>query len=93
MIPAFDRAVELMPNSALAINNRGYGYFVKKDFSLAIQDHIRAIEIDPNYAEAHYDKSMALNALGKMELAKEALLESRRLRKSGEDTFYRIKMY
>lgn len=93
MIPAFDRAVELMPKSALAINNRGYGHYVKGDFERALRDHIKAIEIDPNYAEAHYDKAMALKALGKRDLAKEALLESRRLNKSGEDTFHEIKMY
>ena len=93
MIPAFDRAVELMPNSALAINNRGYGYYVKGDFYLALRDHMKAVEIDQNYAEAHSDKAMALKALGKKELAKEALLESRRLRKSGEDTFHGIKIY
>lgn len=93
MIPAFDKAVELMPNSALAINNRGYGYYVKEDFDLALKDHTTAVEIDPNYAEAYYDKAMALKALGKRALAKESLLESRRLKQSGEDTFHEIKMY
>ena len=93
MIPSFDRAVDLMPDSALAINNRGYGYFVKGEFQKALDDHIKAVELDPNYAEAHYDKAMALKALGKRDLAKEALLESRRLKKRGEDTFDGVVMY
>jgi tetratricopeptide (TPR) repeat protein len=93
MIPAFDMAVELKPDSALAINNRGYGYYLMGEFEKALQDHIKAIDIDPNYSEAHYDKAMALKALGKRHDAVEALVESRRLKKCGEDTYHGIKMY
>jgi tetratricopeptide (TPR) repeat protein len=93
MIPAFDRAVDLMPDSALAINNRGYGYFMRKEYEQALNDHTKAIQIDPNYAEAHYDKAMALKATGQRRLALASLLEARRLRTSGQDTFHGIKMY
>lgn len=93
MVPAFDRSVELMLNSALAINNRGYCYFVKGEYEFALSDHKKAIEIDPNYAEAHYDKSITLKALGRDKEAQEALSESERLKQSAQDTYYGIKMY
>ncbi|MHA1687078.1 MAG: tetratricopeptide repeat protein [Candidatus Heimdallarchaeaceae archaeon] len=93
MIPAFDRSVELMPDSALAINNRGYGYYVKGEYELALKDHERAVKIDPNYAEAHYDKAMALKALGRDKEAQQALSESERLKQSAQDTYHGIKMY
>lgn len=93
MISAFDKSVELMPDSALAINNRGYAYFVKGEYELALKDHEKAIEIDHNYAEAHYDKSRALNKLGIEKESKESLIESERLKKTKEDTYYDIKMY
>ena len=93
MVLAFDRCVELMPDSALAINNRGYGHFVKGEYELALMDHERAVKIDPNYAEAHYDKSMALKALRRDKEAQEALSESVRLKKSAQDTYHGVKMY
>lgn len=93
MTSAFDKSVELMPNSALAINNRGYSHFLNKNYALALSDHERAITIDPNYAEAHYDKAMALKALGRDKEAQETLLIFETLKKNGEDTYHEIKMY
>ncbi|MBN1275313.1 tetratricopeptide repeat protein [Candidatus Woesearchaeota archaeon] len=93
MIIAFNQAIELMPQSSLAINNRGFGYFIKKDFQNALNDHLVAIEIDPHYAEAHYDKAMALKALGRRDEALKSLKESRMLKKTGKDTYAKTVMY
>lgn len=93
MEQAFNKCVELMPDSALAINNRGYGHYVRGKYELALEDHKRAIEIDPKYAEAHYDRAMALKALGNNRESEEALAESKRLKETQEDTYFGVGMY
>ena len=93
MIPAFTKAVELMSNSALAFNNRGFAYQRLEKWESALKDHEKAVLIDPNYAEAHYDRSMALRKLGRKEEAEESLTESERLKQTGKDTYHDIKIY
>lgn len=59
----FDRAIELMPLSALAWNNRGYALQAAGRFEEALQDHDKAVLLDPSYAEAFQDQGVALNHL------------------------------
>jgi|FLOH01.1.fsa_nt_gi tetratricopeptide (TPR) repeat protein len=93
MITAFEKSIDLMPDSALAINNLGYGYFVMNKFEKALEYHEQAVSIDPNYAEAQYDKAMALRALGRENDAQKALAISDELKSTGKDTYHGINMY
>jgi len=93
MISAFTKSIELMPDSALAINNRGFAFFILGNFEDALKDHEAAINIDPKYAEAHYDKYMALKKMNKRKEATLSLLKFRDLKKRNEDTYYDVRMY
>jgi tetratricopeptide (TPR) repeat protein len=93
MIVAFDKCVSLMPSSALAINNRGYAHYTIGDYDAALADHDYALKLDPNYAEAHFDRSMTLSSLGRAADAESALRESQRLKDKHTDTYTDVKMY
>ena len=49
-IADFDRAIELNPNDAVAIKNRGNAKSSKNDKNGAMADYLRAIELKPNFA-------------------------------------------
>jgi tetratricopeptide (TPR) repeat protein len=44
---------------------KGNEYFYKKEYNNAVQYYDKAIEIDPNYDKAWYNKGLALSYLGK----------------------------
>lgn len=48
---------------------RGNAYYADADYALAIQWYQRAIEIRPDFADAHYRKGVALHRLGRNEEA------------------------
>jgi len=48
---------------------RGYAYAELKEFERAIEDFSKAIELDPNDAEAYYNRGLAYAKLGKYEQA------------------------
>ena len=47
---------ETMHDLAEAYSNRGAAYVNKKDYDRSIADHTKAIELDPNYAAAYYNR-------------------------------------
>ncbi|MEZ4851230.1 MAG: tetratricopeptide repeat protein [Bacteroidia bacterium] len=49
---AFEKAIELKPASASALNNLGVAYYYQKKFDLAIEYSKKAIEIQPYYPDA-----------------------------------------
>src|SRR5437879_3312186 len=44
------------PRNAIAYNNRGIAYRIKDEDDRAIADYTKAIEIDPKYADAYYNR-------------------------------------
>jgi tetratricopeptide (TPR) repeat protein len=48
-----NKAIELVPQLAVAYNNRGVSYSKKGDYNLALQDLNKAIELDPQDAWAY----------------------------------------
>ncbi len=54
-----DQAISIDPNCVEAYFNRGYFYFEKRDYSHAIVDYSKAIELDPKLAMAFEGRAMA----------------------------------
>ena len=46
-------------NHALAYNGRGFAWCDKKDYDKAIADYDEAIRLDPKFASAHFNRSVA----------------------------------
>src|SRR5262249_27778449 len=44
------------PQNSTACNNRGYAHFGKDAYDAAIRDFERAIELEPDYANAHINR-------------------------------------
>ena len=55
VIEAYEKAIELDPNSAGALVNLGTIYFNGRDFARAKGFYEKALEVDPEYALAHFD--------------------------------------
>jgi tetratricopeptide (TPR) repeat protein len=55
VIDAYQKAIELDPNSAGALVNLGTIYFNARKWTEAEQYYQRALEVDPVYALAHFD--------------------------------------
>lgn len=53
------RAMEMAPGYKLIYNERGIAYFELGMFSEAIDDRSSALELDPTYAAAYYNKALA----------------------------------
>ena len=52
------RALGPNPNSAEVFNNRGNAYYNKGEVDRAIRDYNKALDLNPNYAEAYYSRSL-----------------------------------
>jgi tetratricopeptide (TPR) repeat protein len=63
-IAAYDRALRIDPNYALAYNNRGTMRSELGDKQGAIEDFDRALRIDPNLSHAYYNRGLVRKALG-----------------------------
>ena len=68
-IAAYDEAVRLKPNDALAYNNRGVAKNSLGRHEAAIADYNQAIQLKPDYALAYINRGVAKNALGHREAA------------------------
>jgi len=49
---------------AFAFNNRGLGYYTRRDFDHAIADFAQAIRVDPNSAQGYSNRALAHEARG-----------------------------
>lgn len=63
-ITAYNKAIELDPQYAMAYNMRGAAYADLGDFRQAMRDHGKAIELDPQYAAAFSNRGVAHCQLG-----------------------------
>jgi tetratricopeptide (TPR) repeat protein len=62
--PGLRRAIRLIPNSALAILNRGEAHGRRGQPDRAIEDYDQAIRRNPNYAEVFLNRGLAKRANG-----------------------------
>ena len=66
----YSLAIETTVEDAETSLNRGNAYYKKGEYDRAISDYKRALEINPRYAEAYYNKALACEKAG---LTKEAI--------------------
>ena len=59
-------------------------FYNKGDYDAAIADYSRAIEIDPNYAFAYYNRGLAYRRIGNDDAADADAAMSRRLKAEGQ---------
>lgn len=69
MFAAFNRALELDPNSSNALNWQGIAYAYVGDNEKAAALHRRCVEIDPDLAACHSNLAMELLSLGRKDEA------------------------
>jgi tetratricopeptide (TPR) repeat protein len=90
VIEAYQKAVELDPNSAGALVNLGTIYFNAHQWKEAERYYMQAIEVDPDYALAHFDFANLCDERGNHPLALEHYLAALRLSPSYGDAHYNI---
>uniref|UniRef100_UPI003297A476 hypothetical protein n=1 Tax=Salmonella enterica TaxID=28901 RepID=UPI003297A476 len=62
-IHEYTRALELKPNAAVTLKNRGTVYLQMDSFRLAVNDFSLTLRGDPDDGEALYKKGIALASL------------------------------
>ena len=55
-----NKAIELMPEDYEALFCRGWLYAIQGDLDKALADYDQAIKLDPAFAEAHFNRALAL---------------------------------
>ena len=64
-----DRAVHLLPHSAVVLDSRGFLHLRRKEFDKAISDYDAALKIDPKAAWSLYCRGVAKSHMGKPDAA------------------------
>ncbi|GCA71998.1 TPR repeat-containing protein YrrB [Microcystis aeruginosa NIES-2519] len=67
-LAAITQAIDLAPRAAW-YSNRGIIYYKQQKYDLAISDYSKAIEINPNYAQAYVNRGNLYSDLQKYDLA------------------------
>jgi tetratricopeptide (TPR) repeat protein len=80
-IDELTEALAAKPDHVLALNARGYAYYLLRDYKNAMQDLDRAIELNPRYANAYRNRSAARKAMGDAKGAGEDLNRAQQLEK------------
>ncbi|MCX5718354.1 MAG: tetratricopeptide repeat protein [Nitrospirae bacterium] len=82
-----DEALEICPSNAHAWNNKGIYYYVHyKDYQKALDFFNKAIEADPRFGDAWYDKYKAHEALYQEDEADAALAKATEYGISAQET-------
>ncbi|MBD2644553.1 tetratricopeptide repeat protein, partial [Aphanizomenon sp. FACHB-1401] len=68
-VTAYQKAIELDPNYAIAYNNLGNALYYQKKLDGAVTAYQKAIELDPNYAIAYNNLGNALSDQKKLDEA------------------------
>jgi tetratricopeptide (TPR) repeat protein len=68
-IENFDKALDIDPNNALALNKKGLALYNLSKYQEAITWFDKVLEIDPGHVNALYNKGLALGSLSKFQAA------------------------
>lgn len=81
-------ALELAPEDAIALYNRGNFYFRSKDLDRAIADFTEVIRVRPNFALAYMNRGTAYSSQGRLDAALADLNAAEQLRVDNYLIFY-----
>lgn len=90
VIEAYEKAIELDPNSAGALVNLGTIHFNSRDFVKAKQFYEKALEVDPQYALAHFDLANLYDERGDRNKAVEHYQAALRIAPNYADAHYNL---
>ena len=80
-IAELDETLRLDPTLSLAMNARGYAYYLMKDYARALVDFDAAIRLNPNYANAYQNRAAARKRSGNIQGSTEDLALAQTLTK------------
>jgi tetratricopeptide (TPR) repeat protein len=84
----FSHALKVTENNWFIHNSRGSEYIGLANYSEAIKDFNRAIEIKPDYADAFYNRGIAYSKLGQHQRAIENYIKAIHLKPHDSDAYY-----
>jgi tetratricopeptide (TPR) repeat protein len=90
VIEAYEKAIELDPNSAGALVNLGTIHFNGRDFARAKKFYEKALEVDPEYALAHFDLANLYDERGERSKAMEHYQAALRIAPNYADAHYNL---
>jgi tetratricopeptide (TPR) repeat protein len=90
VIEAYEKAIDLDPNSAGALVNLGTIHFNSRDFTKAKSFYERALEVDPQYALAHFDLANLYDERGDRTKAVEHYQAALRVAPNYADAHYNL---
>ena len=76
---------ELAPHVYLL---RGFVYQLQKEYDCAIEDFTKAIELNPNYADAYYNRGLAYQSKGEVDRTIEDFTKAIELNPNYADAYY-----
>jgi len=68
---------------------KGYDYDINKEYDNAIEAYTKAIQLDPNYAEAHYNRGLSYSSKGQYDKAVEDYSRAIIINPNYTDAYYR----
>jgi len=90
VIEAYEKALELDPNSAGALVNLGTIHFNGRDYAKAKKYYERALEVDPQYALAHFDLANLYDERGERAKAMEHYQAALKIAPNYADAHYNL---
>ncbi len=90
VIEAYEKSLELDPNSAGALVNLGTIYFNARDWKKAEHYYVKALEADPEYALAHFDLANLYDERGEQKKALEHYSAALRISPHYADAHYNL---
>jgi tetratricopeptide (TPR) repeat protein len=90
VVEAYQKAIELDPNSAGALVNLGTIHFNARDLAKAKQFYEKALEVDPEYALAHFDLANLYDERGDRNKAVEHYLAALKVAPHYADAHYNL---
>lgn len=90
VIDAYQKALELDPNSAGALVNLGTIYYNARNWAHAERHYLKAVEVDPNYALAHFDLANLYDERGERKKALVHYTEALRIAPNYADAHYNV---